>query len=126
MLFYAVRRLLVGVVQVAVIAIVTFVVLRLLPVDPASVFAGMTADGASRAIVARQLGLDKPLPEQLVTFVNNALHGTLGRSWVTQTPVLGEIKSHIGITLELVFAALIVSVILGTLLGYSVAAADST
>jgi hypothetical protein len=125
MLFYAIRRLLVGVVQVAIIAMTTFIVLRLLPVDPTSVFAGMTADGASRAIVARQLGLDQPLTTQLGSFVANAFQGTLGRSWVTQTPVISEIKYHIGITLELVFAALIVSVILGTLLGYSIAAADS-
>jgi peptide/nickel transport system permease protein len=126
MLFYAIRRLIIGVIQVAIIAMATFVVLRLLPLDPASVFAGATADGASRAIVAHQLGLDKSLPAQLGSFVVDVFHGTLGRAWVTQTPVLSEIGSHIGITLELVAAALMVSVILGTLLGYAIAAADST
>jgi ABC-type dipeptide/oligopeptide/nickel transport system permease component len=125
MLFYALRRLMVGVIQVAFIAMTTFVVLRLLPVDAASVFAGVTADGASRAIVAQQLGLDKPLLAQLGSFVWDALHGTLGRGWVTQKPVLGEIASHIAITLQLVAAALVISVVLGTLIGYAIAAADS-
>ena len=123
---YVIRRLLIGIVQVAVIMVVTFVVLRLLPEDPVSVFAGGTANGASRASVAHQLGLDKPIAAQLGSFVAELFHGSLGDSWVTQTSVFGQIGSHIAITLELAVSALIIAVILGTLLGYSLAAADST
>ncbi len=125
MLTYVIRRLLVGSVQVVVITVVTFVVLRLLPEDPASVFAGGAANGASRAAVAHQLGLDRSIGAQLGTFLSKLLHGSLGDSWISQASVFGQIGSHMTITLELVLSALVISVVLGTLLGYSLAAADS-
>ena len=78
MLAFAVRRFLTGLVQVALVSMVTFVVLRLLPEDPASVFAGPTADIESRTIVSQQLGLDRSIGDQLVSFLWDAAHGSLG------------------------------------------------
>ncbi len=104
----------------------TFIVLRLLPEDPASVFAGATADDTSRSIVAQQMGLDRSPGAQLLSFVWEALHGSLGRSWVTQHPVLDEIRSHAAVTIELVSAGLIISTVLGTLLGYAIAVSESS
>jgi ABC-type dipeptide/oligopeptide/nickel transport system permease component len=126
MLSYVLRRLIVGLIQVVAIIVVTFAVLRLLPEDPASVFAGSVANGASRAAVAHQLGLDKPIIDQLGTFLSTLVsHGSLGNSWISQTSVFGQIGSHITVTLELVLSALLIAVVLGTALGYWLAAADS-
>jgi ABC-type dipeptide/oligopeptide/nickel transport system permease component len=125
-ILYAIRRLIVGFIQVAVVALAAFVILRLLPEDPTAIFAGATADDASRAQVAKQLGLDQPIGAQLVSLVTEAVHGSLGTSWVTQRPVLDEIGAHLPITLQLVLSGLTIAVILGTLLGYAIAAAESS
>jgi ABC-type dipeptide/oligopeptide/nickel transport system permease component len=126
MLTYVIRRVIIGLVQVLVITVVTFVVLRLLPADPAAVFAGGAANGASRAIVAHNLGLDRPISAQLGTFLSHLFHGSLGSSWISQTSVWSQIGSHITVTLTLVCSALLISAVVGVLLGYSLAAADST
>jgi ABC-type dipeptide/oligopeptide/nickel transport system permease component len=126
MLAYVARRVALGIAQVAIVTLATFIILRLLPQDPAAVFAGGTADGASRAMVARSLGLDKPLGGQLLSFIDGLRHGSLGVSWVTQRPVTSEIASHAPVTLQLVFAGLGVSILLGALLGYGIAASDSS
>jgi ABC-type dipeptide/oligopeptide/nickel transport system permease component len=125
-LSFVARRLGLAVVQIAVIAVVTFVVLRLLPQDPASVFAGSTAGASGRAVVSHQLGLDKPIISQLGSFISGVFHGTWGKSWVTQHSVVSEIGSHITTTLSLVFGAMLISLILGLLLGFSIAVSDSS
>jgi ABC-type dipeptide/oligopeptide/nickel transport system permease component len=126
MLSFIARRLGLAVVQIAAIAVITFVVLRLLPQDPATVFAGSTADANGREAVARQLGLDKPILTQLKTFISDVFHGSWGKSWVTQHGVVSEIGHHITTTLSLVLGAMLVSLILGVLLGFSIAVSDST
>jgi ABC-type dipeptide/oligopeptide/nickel transport system permease component len=126
MLIFIARRLGFAGVQIAVIAVVTFVVLRLLPEDPATVFAGATADAGGRAVVAHQLGLDKPIMSQLGTFISGVFHGSWGKSWVTQHSVLSEIGSHITTTLSLVLGAMLFSLILGVLLGFTIAVSDSS
>jgi ABC-type dipeptide/oligopeptide/nickel transport system permease component len=126
MLNFIARRLGLAVVQIAAIAVLTFVVLRLLPQDPATVFAGSTADANGRAVVAHQLGLDKSIISQLGTFISGVFHGSWGKSWVTQHSVVSEVGNHISTTLSLVFGAMLISLILGVLLGFTIAVSDSS
>jgi ABC-type dipeptide/oligopeptide/nickel transport system permease component len=126
MLMFIARRLGVAVLQIAAIAVVTFVVLRLLPEDPATVFAGSTADANGRAVVAHKLGLDKSIVSQLGTFISGVFHGSWGKSWVTQQSVVSEVGNHITTTLSLVVGAMFVSLILGVLLGFTIAVSDSS
>jgi peptide/nickel transport system permease protein len=65
----------------------------------------------------KRWGLDKSLPEQYLLYIRNLLHGDMGTSFRTKSPVLSDISSRLPATLELAFFALLISVLLGTVLG---------
>jgi peptide/nickel transport system permease protein len=69
------------------IVVVTFILTRALPGDPAAYFAGPAADARSIAQIREQLGLDRPLPVQFLSYVTDLLQGDLGRSISTGQPV---------------------------------------
>src|SRR3546814_11770408 len=75
------------------------------------------ADQNERAAAIARLGLDKPLWEQFLVFVSNAVQGDLGRSFVYSTDALGLILSKLPATLELAFLALVIAIFLGVPLG---------
>ncbi len=104
---------------VAGIIIVTFLLTRMLPGDPAAYFAGIAADEASIAQVREQLGLDKSLPEQFVRYVSDLVRGNWGTSISTGHPVTEELFRRLPASLELTLCgllfALAVALPLGTL-----------
>jgi peptide/nickel transport system permease protein len=91
------------------VVIISFVLTRALPGDPAVQFAGIAATPESIEEVRVQLGLDKPLPEQFVTYVGQLLQGDLGQSVSTGRPVTSELASRLPASLELTLCALILS-----------------
>lgn len=99
------------------IIIVTFVLTRALPGDPAAYFAGPAADAASIAEVRRQLGLDRSLPEQFVAYLGDLVTGNLGTSLSTGQPVLTELVTRLPASLELTLTALVLSVSVAVPLG---------
>jgi peptide/nickel transport system permease protein len=104
------------------LALVTFLIGRVMPIDPVVAIAG---DHAPPDVVARirdQLGLDRPLLVQFAIYLDNLVHGDLGRSVMTSRPVLVDIGRFFPATLELATTAIVVAVIIGIPLGVFTAA----
>src|SRR5690606_1877425 len=104
------RRLLQAVPALAGIVIVTFLLTRALPGDPAVYFAGPAADAASIAEIRKSLGLDQPLPVQFLAYLGDLATGDLGMSISTGQPVLYEITTRLPASVELTLIALLVSI----------------
>ncbi|HEX7737286.1 MAG TPA: ABC transporter permease [Ktedonobacteraceae bacterium] len=114
---YIVQRLLFMLPVALLVSFVTFMLIHLVPGDPARVLLGEEATPQTVAALQRQLGLDKPLPQQFVLWLGQALHGNLGDSIQLQQPVSQAIFQRLPVTLELGLAALIFSVGLAIPLG---------
>ena len=99
------------------VIIVTFLLTRALPGDPAAYFAGPAATKEAVEQVRVSLGLDKPLPIQFVRYVNDLVHGNLGNSLSTGRPVVTEIASRLPASAELTLLGLILSMVIAVPLG---------
>ena len=110
-------RLIQAIPSVIGIIIISFVLTRLMPGDPAVYFAGAMADANSIAEVRKSLGLDKGWPEQFVIYVGNLLQGNMGNSLSTGRPVLEELTSRLPASLELTLAGLGIAILIAVPLG---------
>ena len=99
------------------VVIVTFLLTRVLPGDPAAYFAGPAATAESIAEIRKTLGLDRPLPEQFVHYVSDLSRGNFGNSLSTGRPVLTEITSRLPASAELTLLGLILSLAIAIPLG---------
>src|SRR5690606_35494592 len=94
------------------ISVVTFVLVRLIPGDPARVLLGARATPTAIANIRRQYGLDEPLWLQYFYFVKNLLNGEMGKSILYKIDVLQLIMTRIEPTLMLVLASVVLSVLI--------------
>ena len=117
MIKYILKRLLSSLLVLLGVVTITFVISRVLPSNPESKWAGTRATAEQLQQARIELGLDKPLPVQYATYINQLLHGDLGTSLNSKRPVLSELKQYIPATLELVLLAFIFAIILGIPLG---------
>lgn len=99
------------------VVIVTFLLTRVLPGDPAVYFAGPAATPESIAEIRKSLGLDRPLPEQFLVYVKDLARGNLGNSLTTGQPVVSEIASRLPASAELTLLGLVVSILIAVPLG---------
>jgi peptide/nickel transport system permease protein len=116
---YAIRRLFYGALIIFLVTLFVFFALRLIPGDPVRA-ALADAPGVTEAQIAKrtaELGLDRPLLSQLLSFLGNAVTGNLGKSFYTEQPVTEMISQRLPVTLELGALALTVGVVLGIPLG---------
>ena len=114
---YLVRRLLQTVpLFIAVIAL-TFVLVHVAPGDPVHILGGDGGDAAYYAAMREKFGLDRPLLEQLIIYFGSALHGDFGYSYVQRRPVFDVIADRVPATALLMLSALVLSTVLGVLLG---------
>src|SRR3954471_5188531 len=111
------KRLLFAIPSLIGVVIVTFLLTRALPGDPAAYFAGPAATRESIQEIRVKLGLDKSLPQQFVRYVNDLVHGNLGESLTTGQPVVTEIRNRLPASAELTLLGLIVSVAIALPLG---------
>ncbi len=111
------KRLLMAVPSLIGVVIVTFLLTRALPGDPAAYFAGPAATKEAVEQVRVQLGLDKPLYIQFVNYVADLAHGDLGNSLTTGQPVGHEIKTRLPASAELTLLGLIVAMVIAVPLG---------
>ena len=111
------RRLLQAIPSLIGIVIVTFVLTRALPGDPAAYFAGPAATEASIAEIRASLGLDKSLPEQFLAYVGDLVRGDLGTSISTGRPVIEELFERLPASLELTLVGLLFAVSIAVPLG---------
>jgi peptide/nickel transport system permease protein len=99
------------------IIVVTFLLTRALPGDPAAYFAGASATPESIAEIRAKLGLDQSLPSQFVTYLKDLFTGDLGQSISTGQPVAVELVKRLPASLELTLTALLLSVAIAIPLG---------
>ena len=112
MLDYLLQRGLLSVVTLAVISLVVFTGVRLIPGDPARVLAGTDADEAGLDEIREKYGLNDPIPVQYLRWVGLALRGDLGESIRTREPVARTVAMKLPITLELACLSLLVALAL--------------
>ncbi|MCQ4159674.1 ABC transporter permease [Roseomonas sp. GC11] len=111
-------RLLSSVPAVLGVVVLTFLVMRVLPGDPAVYFAGGPSAGQEQIDALRvQMGLDKPLPVQLLTYLRDIARGDLGRSLTTGQPVVVDIAQRLPASLELTLTALLLALLAALPLG---------
>lgn len=113
---FLIKRLAFSIVTLFAVLTLVFIVVRIVPGDPAQVILGDQADAEAIAALRSRLGIDRPMLEQYGTFLAGALVGQWGTSLVTGRPVLGEILDVLPWTLELTA----VSMLLGALIGIPV------
>ncbi|MDQ7844060.1 MAG: ABC transporter permease [Armatimonadota bacterium] len=122
MVQYIVRRLLGAVVQVSVVLVIAFTLVRLTPGDPVMAYLSRVQSEASVsperiAQIRRDLGLDRPVAVQLGYYVARVLRGDLGISYTQSQPVLDIVRSQFPFTLHLALAALSIELLIGVPLG---------
>lgn len=110
-------RLLAALPNLVGVVVITFVLTRALPGDPAAYFAGAAATQEAVAQVRAQLGLDQPLPEQFMRYIAALVRGDLGLSLTTGQPVTQELLSRLPASLEMVLLALVVACAIALPLG---------
>ncbi|MEM9783347.1 MAG: ABC transporter permease [Pseudomonadota bacterium] len=102
-------RLLQALPVIAGVVVVSFLLTRALPGDPAVYFAGAAADAGSIAQIRAELGLDQPLAVQFLYYLGDLLRGDLGNSISTGQPVLADLAQRLPASLELTLTALVIS-----------------
>jgi len=110
---FLIRRLCFAVVTLFAVLTLVFLLVRIVPGDPAQVILGDQASREAIDAMRARLGLDRPVWQQYLTFLGGAVRGDWGVSMVTGRPVIEEVLKVLPWTLELTF----VSLILGTLIG---------
>ncbi|HEX6979909.1 MAG TPA: ABC transporter permease [Alphaproteobacteria bacterium] len=116
MTVFIIRRVMQSILVLFVMSLLVFVGVYAIG-NPVEIFVAADADQAERARVIAALGLDKPLWEQYLLFIRNAVLGDLGKSFVFNQPALGLILQRMPATLELAVAAMVIALALGIPLG---------
>src|SRR5450432_813639 len=111
------KRMLLVIPNLIGVIIVTFLLTRALPGDPAAYFAGPAADKQAVEQIRVKLGLDKPLIVQFGRYVVDLAHGDLGNSLSTGQPVVKEIRNRLPASAELTLFGLILSIMIAVPLG---------
>ena len=119
MLSYFVRRLFGMIPTLLLVVLIVFLFVHILPGDPARLVAGVDADEATIALIRQDLGLDLPLPQQFMRYVQELSQGNLGNSLRTKRPVALEISERFLPTLWLTISSMAWSVLFGMAIGIS-------
>ncbi len=114
---YFIKRLFGLLPTLLIVAVLVFLFVHMLPGDPARLAAGPDADPQTVAMVRQDLGLDRPLPEQFVSFFTRMLHGDFGKSIRTRRAVSTEIAERFMPTLLLTLASMSWAVVFGMSIG---------
>ncbi|MHA7884787.1 ABC transporter permease [Nitratireductor rhodophyticola] len=117
MLAYVARRLIQTALILLGISFVTFVLLYLVPADPARQIAGRSATAATVENIREQLGLNLPFYEQYLRYLGGLLNGDLGRSYLQKTEVSELIASRLPASLLLMVGAIFCELVLGLTMG---------
>lgn len=123
---YAVRRILQSIPILFIVFTLVFVIVRVLPGDPATAALGDYASQAAVESLRKSMGLDVPLWQQYLRFLGSLLRGDLGNSIITGYPVSSQIVNVLPYTLQLTFSAIILGYIFGIPLGISAAVKRNT
>ncbi len=103
------------------VVVITFLLTRMLPGDPAAYFAGPAATAESINEIRHKLGLDRDMAAQFVGYVGDLAHGDLGRSLTSGQPVIADLVNRLPASLELTAIALVLALVVGIALGVAAA-----
>jgi glutathione transport system permease protein len=117
MIAFLIRRAAFGVATLFAVLTLVFVIVRILPGDPAQLILGDQASREAIEALRARLGLDQPIPLQYLSFLANALRGDWGVSMVTGQPVLAEVLNVLPWTIDLTLVSLALGLALGVPLG---------
>ncbi len=117
MLLFIAKRLVQIVPVILGVTLVVFLIMQMVPGDPAAILAG---EGASQETIEQyreDLGLNRPILTQYASYVGNVFQGDLGNSLKNKQPVLNEIMLRLPITMELAFYSILITIVLGLAAG---------
>lgn len=114
---YILRRILILPIVLLGVSVLVFMVLHLVPGNPAQVIAGADAPPETVRMIEIELGLDRPLPEQYARYMSRVLQGDLGRSLRSRRPVIADVADALPNTLQLALLAAIITPIIAIPLG---------
>jgi dipeptide transport system permease protein len=117
MMTLIIKRVITAIPSIIGVVIVTFLLTRMLPGDPAAYFAGPAATPQAIQEVRVKLGLDKPLIQQFGRYVSDLAHGNLGTSLTTGQPVSTDLRTRLPASAELTLLGLLVSIAIAVPLG---------
>jgi peptide/nickel transport system permease protein len=119
---YVSRRLLLAIPVIVAMSIFVFLMIHLVPGDPVQTMLGFRATPENVATVRAQLGLDRPLLIQYLTWAGGLLHGNFGQDFISHTPVSTLLAQRLPVTIELTLLSMTVAVLVGVPLGVRAAA----
>jgi peptide/nickel transport system permease protein len=120
---YIVRRLLLAALAIAGVLVIAFFLTHVIPGDPVAAILGPQARESAIQEMRQRLGLDRPIYEQFLIYVNRLAHGDLGNSIATHRPVLDDLRDFLPATIELATAAIIIGAGAGLAVGIIAAVA---
>ena len=117
MFLYLVKRVLLGLLIVVLAVTLLFCMIHMVPGDPARILLGPRATPEMITTISAQMGLDKPLPVQILKFFANLLRGDMGMDVITNRPVATIVFGQLPYTLWLIFTAIVGAMLIGIPLG---------
>ncbi|AYM65219.1 ABC transporter permease [Agrobacterium fabrum] len=121
MLAVLIRRLVSLIITLFAVSLIIYVVMGLLPGDPAAIMLGTSASPDTLAALQKQMGLDQPLPLRYLHWLAGVFRGDLGQSYTYGVPVAGLIIERLAVTLPLALLAICLSVTIAIPLGVAAA-----
>jgi peptide/nickel transport system permease protein len=123
---YIIKRLLLALLVLVGVSIITFVIARMVPSDPAALYVGPRAKPETREAARIKLGLDRPLYQQYIRYMGEVLRGDFGISVRSRRPIVDDLKVFLPATIELVLLSMIFTLVIGIPLGVLSAAFKDT
>jgi peptide/nickel transport system permease protein len=117
MIDFLVKRCAGFLVALVAATLIVFLVLEVLPGDPARIMLGVEAQPESVALLRRELGLERPAPERYVAWIGGLLHGDLGTSYTYHVPVAELVGERLAVTVPLALISTCLSAVLALVLG---------
>ncbi|MDR1754981.1 MAG: ABC transporter permease [Eubacterium sp.] len=114
---YIGKRLIMMIPQLLGIMLVSFLLVRMLPGNPATAIAGSLATEETVRAIEHRMGLDQPIYIQFGLYLKNVMQGDLGTSWYTSSPVSQDLTQRFPATLEIVSLSMILAILIGVLAG---------
>jgi ABC-type dipeptide/oligopeptide/nickel transport system permease component len=114
---FIIRRLMLSIPTLIGVMVVVFLLLYVAPGDPVQDMVGERADAETIARLRKELHLDEPLPKQFVLYAGGVVRGDLGNSYITQRPIIRDIRERFPKTLLLAGSAMLLASILGITIG---------
>jgi ABC-type dipeptide/oligopeptide/nickel transport system permease component len=114
---FIIRRLIAAIPTLLAVLTLVFVIVRIVPGDPAVAILGDRATPEAVRALDAKLGLDRPLVVQYVDFLGQSLTGNFGRSMVTDRPVIQQVAAVLPYTLDLTIASMIIGTVVGVPVG---------